>query len=164
MLASSEGVTEVLGAVASLVATRFVDDEDAETSMQSPDFVLTGLIPGLLESPDQRFELALGGECGSHSEERLARADDGPPVCVSQAVAETIQRSAAELQEMRLMPLEPASLFRIKIRRTTLGSNLDALRTRTATCFGGTKRTLALRLPLAGRLISGGAARANRVD
>jgi hypothetical protein len=112
-LAANENVSELLGSIAGLVATRFAPE--GADAMETPDTLVTGLIPGLLESPDQRFELGLGGVCGDHAGERFARADDGPVVCVTDAAAQSVLRASEQLRESSVMPFETARVQRIKI-------------------------------------------------
>lgn len=103
MMASAQRVRDIKRTIASLEATRFIEEGTAlgET--------LVRFESRAKPADDAEFVpvvLVVGGPCADHAGERYARAgDEGPVYCVNESDVAPLLRPAAELRELRPITL-----------------------------------------------------------
>ena len=103
MMASAQRVRDIKRTIASLEATRFIEEEVAFGD------TLVRFESRAKPADDAEFVpvvLVVGGACGDHAGERYARAgEEGPLTCVNESDLEALLRPANDLRELRPITL-----------------------------------------------------------
>ncbi|MGF1467799.1 MAG: DUF4340 domain-containing protein [Sandaracinaceae bacterium] len=108
-------VDRLIRLVTEVRAERFAA-EDAAHGLDAPERVLPLERPpdGAGEGP-RRLLLEVGAPCEGHPDERYARAQGGPVVCLRGADLEALDIDAARLRERRLVTLRDDEIERIEV-------------------------------------------------
>ncbi|MCS6798586.1 MAG: DUF4340 domain-containing protein [Myxococcota bacterium] len=119
-VAATSTVEGMLRALDELRAARFVEERPQQPARY-------GLEPPALEVQLQGGEgnegrrsasLRLGGPCEGHAEERYARRDEGPVVCVRASAVTALERDVEALRDRRLLVLADDEIERVEIERS----------------------------------------------
>jgi len=73
------------------------------------------VIPALGEGANQRFDIALGGPCTDFPEERFARVNSGPVVCLTDETAAALNPSASNLGSLSLAAVRFSDLVEVDV-------------------------------------------------
>jgi hypothetical protein len=124
-LASTPSLSAVVDAFDALRATRFIDRADKPelaTGLAAPSFSASisskvfDKTVGKGQRKSEKFELKVGSECTGHAGERYVRIGAGPVSCAAESELAKLHKSADELRETRLLPLEDSDIRSVRLR------------------------------------------------
>jgi hypothetical protein len=131
-LASTPSLTGVVDAFDALRATRYIDSSDRPelaSGLDAPSFSasLTSTVldktaqtqpgtPAKSQRKSERLELRVGRECAGHSGEHYLRVGTGALFCAADSELAKLHKSADELRETRLLPLDDSEIRSVRLR------------------------------------------------
>lgn len=121
-LASEPEVKAIVDTLDSLRATRYVGDAARpEYGLSEASLALT--LDSLVYDPAKKgerttehFSLQVGSSCGEHTDEAYVQVGEQEIFCAPTAELEKLQRTAEQLRETRLLPLEDSDIVGVELR------------------------------------------------
>jgi DTW domain-containing protein YfiP len=111
-LASTPEIKAVVDTLDALRATRYIGEKATpELALQQPRFAID--VDSLVYDPahkgeqhTERFSLQVGASCANHQDESYIQVGQGAVYCASNVELAKLERTPAQLREMRVLPLD----------------------------------------------------------